>query len=127
MWIATRAANKRNWPGMLDSTAGGGLSPEESVFEGMCREALEEASLPLELSRSRMRGAGMISILNLTKDGLISRDVDYVYDLPLPADVVPKPSDGEVERFDLFTVEELIEALFAGRFMPGACIARGPH
>ena len=108
---------------MLDSTAGGGLTSGEAPLEGLIREAYEEASLPPELSRARLRPAGVISVLHIDEGGEVAADVDYVYDLHLPADVEPRPNDSEVDRFELFTVDQLIEALFAGRFMPGAWAA----
>ena len=127
MWVATRAAGKRNWPGLLDSTVCGGLKADETAFEGICREAAEEASFSPALCRALMRPVGTIGSIGLTKDGMVSAGFDYVFDLQLPADAAPQMSDGEVERFDLYTVEELIEALFAGHFMPGVCVASRPR
>ena len=110
---------------MLDSTAGGGLASGEPPFEGVCREAFEEASIPLDVSRARLRPAGVISVLHVDDAGEVAADVDYVHDLELPVHLIPRPDDGEVERFDLLTVDALIEALFEGRFMPGAWAVRG--
>lgn len=38
----------------------------------------------------------------------------YCYDLELPADFIPKPVDGEVERFDLRPVEWVVEKVVEG-------------
>ena len=43
----------------------------------------------------------------------MTNDVIFVYDLELPADFEPRVVDGEVESFDLWRVEDVIEALVA--------------
>lgn len=123
LWVATRARTKVYCPGMLDSTAGGGIASDESPFDTICREAFEEASLPIALCRQRIRHAGVISVLHIDEDKLeAAPDVDYCFDLRLEPDEVPRPNDGEAERFDLLSVDALIEALLARRFMPDAAL-----
>ena len=119
LWVATRAANKCYCPGMLDATAGGGLASGEAPLEAVVRETFEEASISPELCRSGLRPTGVTSILSVNA-GEIVANLNYTFDLPLTAEIVPRPNDAEVERFDLFTVDELIEALFERRVMPGA-------
>lgn len=50
--------------------------------------------------------------------GLIQPECEYVFDLPLPASVTPKPNDTEVEEFYLWTVEKCQEHLAKGEFKP---------
>ena len=40
----------------------------------------------------------------------------YVYYIELGQDIVPKPSDGEVEKFEFMTLEEVQAALMNGEF-----------
>ena len=57
---------------------------------------------------------GAVSYAYLDEDGNARRDVLYCYDLELPADFIPKPVDGEVERFDLRPVEWVVEKVVEG-------------
>jgi len=128
IWVPTRAADKSSYPGMLDNTVAGGFMTGEDFFECMVREADEEASLSADLVRQRAQEVGTISYIYVTDErsggepGLIYPEVQWVYDLELPADVVPSPKDGEVERFDLCTVEEAQEHLARGRFKPNCAV-----
>lgn len=42
--------------------------------------------------------------------------VQILYELELPQDVIPKPCDGEVEKYGLKTLAEFQDALVAGDF-----------
>ena len=55
-----------------------------------------------------------MSYAYLDEDGNARRDVLYCYDLELPADFIPRPMDGEVERFDLRPVEWVVEKVVEG-------------
>jgi thiamine pyrophosphokinase len=39
----------------------------------------------------------------------LRRDVVFAYDLVLPEDFVPAPADGEVEHFELWTLERVFQ------------------
>lgn len=67
-----------------------GISPRENLI----KECAEEAAIPHELAEAAA-AVGAVSYRTLTPQGL-KRDVLFVYDLPLPADFVPQPADGEV-------------------------------
>lgn len=100
----------------------------EDPLECVIREADEEASLPELLVRASAVPSGTVSYIYLTDErsggekGLIYPECQWVYDLELPADVIPKPKDGEVESFDLYTVEEVWEQLGRGRFKPNCAL-----
>ena len=53
---------------------------------------------------------------------MIQPECEHVYDLELPADMIPKPNDLEVEKFYLWTVEEVQEALGKGEFKPNCAL-----
>ncbi|SPO02641.1 related to thiamin pyrophosphokinase [Cephalotrichum gorgonifer] len=124
IWVPTRAATKSSFPGMLDNTVAGGLTAGEDPLECVIREADEEASLPEALVRSNAVPCGTVTYITITDErsggesGLICPECEWIYDLELPADVIPKPKDGEVESFNLCTVEEIKEELGRGRFKP---------
>lgn len=56
--------------------------------------------------------------------GMVMPECQWVYDLELPSDgsVVPVPSDGEVEEFYLWGVEEIKEHLAKGEFKPNCAM-----
>ncbi|KAI1106817.1 NUDIX hydrolase domain-like protein [Jackrogersella minutella] len=124
LWIPRRAAHLYTSPGMLDSTVAGGIKDGDTPLDTIIHEADEEASLPEELVRGRVRSAGVLTYLSVTGDGfpgekgLVIPDIIYVHDLELPGDVVPRPNDDEVEVFYCMGVEEVQRALLDGEFKP---------
>ncbi len=90
VWVALRAATRALDPGKLDHMVAGGICAGMDAAETLVKEAAEEAGVPATLAR-QARPAGVIS-----------------YDLELPADFVPVPRDGEVERFMLMPVAEVM-------------------
>ncbi|GME57217.1 hypothetical protein GTA08_BOTSDO09400 [Neofusicoccum parvum] len=127
-WVPRRALTKQTYGGLLDNTVAGGLAAGEKPSEALVREAEEEASLPAELVRERARAVGNVSYF-LVRDeraggetGLLQPESQYVYDLELPEDVVPKPNDDEVEAFALLSTEEVQVALQRGEFKPNCAL-----
>lgn len=122
IWIPRRAANKSTFPGMLDNTVAGGLATGEDPFECLVREADEEASLPADVVRARTKLVGTVTYIYVTSeehvgdDGFIFPECQWLYDLELPANVVPQPKDGEVQEFKLCTVDEVLAYLANGEF-----------
>jgi hypothetical protein len=49
------------WPGYLDNTVAGGIPSGMPVFESLVKECMEEASIPGDIARKHIRGAGAIS------------------------------------------------------------------
>lgn len=128
IWVPRRAKTKQTFGGMLDNTVAGGISSGENPFESLVREAAEEASIPENLIRSRAKSSGMVSYIYVREQraggesGLLQPEVEYVYDLEIDPSVVPKPADGEVEEFYLWTVEEVQKALAEGQFKPNCAV-----
>ena len=129
IWVARRAATKRTYPGMLDSTVGGSMSTGETAFKCLARESAEEASFTEDLIRSKAKSSGAISYICMTDErsegepGLFVPEVQYCYDLLLPDDVSPSPGDDEAEEFILMSIEEVQAALKNGEFTPAhGCI-----
>ena len=109
-YVGQRSLTKYPHPGLLDSTAGGGLAAGEDPLEGAVRELEEEAGIPATFSRPRLVRTGLCSIVNLVFNGIASGST-INYELE---------NDGEVERFIAMTPEEIIAAILEGRFMAGA-------
>jgi len=128
IWIPRRAKSKQTYGGMLDNTVAGGTATGEVFFESLVREAAEEASLPEDLVRKKAKSVGTVSYFYVRDEraggetGLLQPEVQWVYDMELPEDVKPEPSDDEVEQFYLWSVEEVQDALKRGEFKPNCAM-----
>jgi isopentenyldiphosphate isomerase len=69
MWIAKRAKTKSTWPGWLDNTVAGGIPYTLNVTESVVKEAMEEASLSMEIAEKAVP-VGAISYFIETQNGL---------------------------------------------------------
>lgn len=107
LWIGKRAKNKTVAPGKFDNIVAGGQPAGLGLFENLRKEAREEADLPGWVT-DRARSVGAISYCMETEHGL-KPDTMFVYDLEIPAGVVPKNTDGELESFHLMTVDDVVE------------------
>ena len=105
LWVAKRAKTKRSAPGKLDHLVAGGQPHHLGIEENLLKECAEEAGLPLEISRSA-RPVGAICYRCERPEGLRD-DVAFCYDLAVPEDFQPVNTDGEVESFSLWPVEEV--------------------
>jgi hypothetical protein len=107
MWIARRSLTKITFPGQLDNMVAGGQPATISVAENVLKECREEADIPDDLARLA-RPVGLISYTMAIPRGL-RRHAMYVYDLDMPDDFIPKPFDGEVENFQLMSLDDVAE------------------
>ncbi|KAJ8120305.1 hypothetical protein ONZ43_g2952 [Nemania bipapillata] len=131
LWIPRRSPTKQTFPGMLDNTVGGGLTADEDVVGCLAREAQEEASLPEAWVREHAKPVSTISYFSIRDEraggpeevGLLQPATQVLYDLELPADMVPQPLDGEVAEFLLWTPEKTIQALHEGQFKLNSAVA----
>lgn len=112
MWIGRRAADKKVAPGKLDNLVAGGMAWEHGVEATLVKESAEEASIPAALAQQAIP-VGAISYRMETALGLRD-DVLFVYDLEVPADFVPKNTDGEIAEFTLMRADEVVERVRAG-------------
>ena len=99
MWIGTRARDRGIAPGKLDNMIAGGQPIGLSLSENLIKEAREEAGIAPDLAGSA-RPAGTVTYRMETPQG-VKVDCLFVYDLELPLDIIPRNTDGEVDRFDL--------------------------
>jgi 8-oxo-dGTP pyrophosphatase MutT (NUDIX family) len=105
LWIATRARNKPSYPGMLDNMVAGGQPHGIGPRDNMVKECAEEAGIPADIA-ARLQGVGALSYCHQTEDG-VKPDQIFCYDLELPADFAPVNQDGEVEKFELWPIQEV--------------------
>lgn len=128
LWISKRSEKKQTYAGMLDTTAAGGLVAGKLPIEGVICEAQEEASIPEDVLREKVKPMSTLTYFHIRGDkaggevGLFQPEVEYTYELELDQDVVPQPRDSEVEGFQLYTVEEVLNVLKNGRFKPNSAI-----
>ncbi|ETI21396.1 hypothetical protein G647_07743 [Cladophialophora carrionii CBS 160.54] len=123
IWAPRRALTKQTYPGMMDNTVAGGLSTGEEPFECLVRECEEEASLPEDLVRTA-QACGTLTYFHVRdsraggETGLCQPECQYIYDLKMPPDAIPKPGDDEAIDFQLLTVKQVQRAMAEGRFKP---------
>lgn len=105
IWVARRARNKSTYPGMLDNTVAGGQPVGLGLHENLVKECWEEAGIAASLAQQAVC-VGAISYRMDASDGL-KPDVQFCFDLELPADFVPNNTDGETEAFYLWPWQEV--------------------
>ena len=128
IWVPQRSRGKQTYGGMLDNSVAGGLAIGEKPFDCLIREADEEASLPEDLIRARVKPAGTVTYFTIRdkmaggETGLLQPECQYVYDMELPEGVQPKPNDSEVECFYLWSLAEVKDVLAKGEFKPNCAL-----
>jgi len=105
LWIGRRSADRRIYPLHLDNLVAGGLPFGIPLRENLIKECREEADMPLELAELAV-AVGAVTYCRDSEHGL-KPDLMYCYDLELPADFVPRCTDGEVESFHRLPVAEV--------------------
>ncbi|MGE0416388.1 MAG: DUF4743 domain-containing protein [Acetobacteraceae bacterium] len=109
LWIARRARDKALDPGKLDHIVAGGVPAGLGPAETLIKEAGEEAAIPPDLAAGARHVAEIVYAMD-RPEGL-RRDHLHCYDLELPADFTPVPADGEVEAFELWPVDRVMQAV----------------
>jgi hypothetical protein len=112
LWVARRAGNKLLDPGKLDHVVAGGISASMGSDDTLLKEAEEEAAVPPSLAAQARRVAKIR--YDMERPEGLRRDLLYCYDLDLPEDFIPRPSDGEVEAFELWPIGQAVEAVRDG-------------
>jgi 8-oxo-dGTP pyrophosphatase MutT (NUDIX family) len=109
LWVARRARNKLLDPGKLDHIVAGGVPAGLTPGDTLVKEAAEEAAIPPSLSATASH-AGVIGYAMERAEGL-RRDLLHCYDLTLPETFSPRAADGEVEAFELWPIERVMQAV----------------
>ena len=109
LWVARRAADKLLDPGKLDHLAAGGVPAGLDPHETLLKEAAEECGLAPSLLRDT-RPVATIRYAMDRPEGL-RRDTLACFDVTLPADWRPEARDGEVEAFELWPLDRVMDAV----------------
>lgn len=120
MWLSRRSKTKQTYPGLLDNLAAGGLAAGVGVKETAVKECEEEASVPPSLA-DRAVSASTVSYTYEEADGVFP-ECQFVFDLELPLDFVPKIGDGEVQDFYHLPMSEVQELVASDDFKPNSAM-----
>ena len=121
LWIARRSDTKATDPGRLDNVIGCGVPLGQSPREAIVREGWEEAGLvPDQMAALQVGG-----LLDLECDIPEGRQHErlHVFDLALPAGLVPRSVDGEVAEHRLMPLDEALARAAAGELTTDAALA----
>lgn len=120
LWIGTRSKNKQTFPGLKDHIVAGQISEGLLPSETLIKECEEEAGILKEIAIQAIstscisyRGIDLENNQNQEEQiGIrLKRDIIYCYDLELSSDFIPKPMDGEVEKFELLDLEQICQII----------------
>ncbi len=124
LWIAQRAWTKPTDPGLLDNLVGGGVPWDQTPRQTLVREGWEEAGLDAATMARAVPGR----VIELRRDlpdcsghGLQWEQV-FVFDLALPAGLLPRNQDGEVESLRLLPVDEALTLAAGGAMTVDAAL-----
>jgi len=106
MWIGKRSMQKQTGPGKLDQIVAGGQPVGLSVRDNLMKECAEEAGMPPALAEMAVP-VGTVSYLTERAEGL-RHDVLFNYDVELPEAFEPVPTDGEVDAFYLWPIDDVM-------------------
>lgn len=109
LWVGKRAMDRGVAPGQYDNLVAGGQPAGLSLADNLVKEAWEEAGLPADMARLAVP-VGAITYL-MEQDKGLKPDVLFLYDLELPPDFVPRNTDGEVERFELWPIARVAQSV----------------
>ncbi|EJD00031.1 uncharacterized protein FOMMEDRAFT_142512 [Fomitiporia mediterranea MF3/22] len=129
VWVPIRAKTKQTWPGMMDNSVAGGIAADMSPVEVIVKESMEEANLAEDVVHKHARTAGAISYF-FQKGKWLQPEVEYVFDLEIPSTAAaselerfrPLPLDGEVEKFEFLSLNEIIPRLHQRLFKPNCAL-----
>ena len=109
MWIGKRSMQKPTGPGKLDQMVAGGQPVGISIWDNLIKECGEEAGMARDIAEKAVP-AGTISYLTEQEDRL-RHDVIFNYDIEVPSDFEPQPTDGEVDAFYLWPINDVMERI----------------
>ena len=124
IWVQQRASNKSNNPDMWDTLMGGMVSAADSLPDALARETWEEAGLHVHALQD-LRHGGYVDFSRPSDEaegqGYMRERIDW-FAATVPAAMKPRNQDGEVQRFELLTLDVLEEWLVQGRFTQEAAM-----
>ncbi len=112
LWIARRALDKATDPGLLDNLIGGGVPHGQTPAQTAVREGWEEAGL-LPAQMAGLVAGRRFRVARDVPEGLQLEEIS-VFDLALPAGLLPQNQDGEVHSHTLMTLDQALAHAAAG-------------
>lgn len=109
LWVARRAANKALDPNKLDHIVAGGIPAGYTPWDCLIKEAAEEAAMPPDLV-AKARLCTTIQYAMERAEGL-RRDILHCYEVELPENFRPMPTDGEVAGFELWPLARALDVV----------------
>lgn len=129
-WVPRRSFKKATFPGILDNFVAGNILSDETPLNAIVREVYEETGISTDFTRTHIRSCGTVtyqmSTLNDGRPGC-QHHCQFVFELELPANMIPTPNDGEVECFSLMSLLEVQEALISHEFTPNRTLTYLAH
>lgn len=125
IWVQQRAFDKATDPGLWDTLMGGQVGAGETIETALVRETAEEAGLDVAALLDLAKG-DRLTIRRPVAEGYMVEHID-VYRARLPAGIVPRNRDGEVERFECLDADELEQRLAGGDFTLEASLILAQH
>jgi 8-oxo-dGTP pyrophosphatase MutT (NUDIX family) len=127
MWVQQRSRTKPNNPGMWDTLMGGMVSAADTLTQALARETWEEAGLRLPQLHGPEHG-GQVDFSRPSREGggvgyMVER-IDW-FRCTVPGGLEPRNQDGEVERFELWSLAQVQERMAAGDFTLEAALVLG--
>jgi 8-oxo-dGTP pyrophosphatase MutT (NUDIX family) len=120
LFVARRAAHKRVDPAMWDNLAGGLMASGETLQSAIVRETWEEAGL--DITGCTLAAGGHLRVRRRLPDGVLC-EIVHVFDLDLAPGTVAANRDGEVERFEIWELSSVLDAIEHGAFTIEASLA----
>ncbi|MCD8339228.1 MAG: NUDIX domain-containing protein [Burkholderiales bacterium] len=113
LWVGQRAMTKKVCPGMWDNCAAGMVPRRESFITAMERESWEEAGIHLDQLEVDFIGHHRIS--RPVTEGWMTEHT-FMFSTHVDDKFIPQNQDGEVQKFELLTPEELVDKAEKGMF-----------
>jgi 8-oxo-dGTP pyrophosphatase MutT (NUDIX family) len=121
LWIAQRSFDKATDPGLFDNLIGGGVPAGQSPWLTLQREGWEEAGL--DAAQLRQARPGRVWRLERDLPEGWQLELLHVFDLALPAGLMPQNQDGEVHAFTLMPVPDALALARSGTMTVDASLA----
>ena len=108
VWMARRADDKSEAPGLWDPTAAGGLPAGTSVAEHAAAEAYEEAGVDAALFSHAARATSALSLMTADDTSrALKQSLYFCFDARVSRAWAPRAVDGEVGAFARWSFEEI--------------------
>jgi hypothetical protein len=105
VWIGTRATDRMVEPGKLDNIVAGGQPAGLSLMKNVIKECAEEASIGARRAKTAVP-ASMITYA-CEREGALRADTLFCFDLEMPKNEKPKPSE-EIISYELMPLAEAL-------------------